>query len=727
MISNDLIKWLVPTMLISVGFSVAFSILCPSFHQGSEFQVRTPKLSSRVSRTLVALLLPRLPSTPLSRSLARQLADTPGPLRPFDFAHISIDLSAGGPFFLPFWALYGFFEPGELGAAPSSASVTPVVLWVYLMVSVVLFINLLIAMFNDRYRLVTDRADAQWKMSRVHKVKSYMQQYPVPPPFNVPFLLFELLLAFALAVGRAVLAALACRPCRALLMRARAAGAATTSSGVGGQRHGIGWWRHVDFFSRAADDDGGKEPSMGMTSLQAEAAEKAAMESYLKQCPSKTKAESFEAEVLSQLERFREMLSNSGRCAVGSEGGSQPSGSIVASSRAASSAGGSPNPLFRGAGRHSHAHQHRQPHQPHHMPTYTHSRPSSRADASELPVIAVASVRSAPPSANGHQRVSRDRVAAAGDSHAGSRASPPASLAASEEPASVSEKHSDDNSFTRQGVLRTEMLTLRREVERLGIVLEKVAAHHHVSLDGVPSASSAVLSSSSCGAFQPRPSVLEAAPPSQASAPAEDGGGALREQHAVIALASCRGGAPGVPEAGDERERTAAAEGTPDGAPTTGDSVAADAPSALGWAPYRRSGVSALEHHPTHRPTHSVLKTSQATPKGHRWREAYRGVRRCHFAPPAATGGSVASSLAPASLPPPTSVPCTADRAPRRHDDEQKTRLPPLPPEELFRPPPVQTGPATPMPITPRSATKATGGVVDSYVDPASGQTLYRF
>ena len=154
---RDLVNWLVPMLLITLGFSVAFTILTPNFHQGSEFQLSPPV----------------------------------GPLRPWGNSSNALDFSAGGAFFLPFWALYGFFEPGELAAAPGSSSIAPFILWVYLMIALVLFLNLLIAMFNDTYRIVFNDADAQWKMSRVHKVKSYMRQYPAPPPLNVPMLLLE--------------------------------------------------------------------------------------------------------------------------------------------------------------------------------------------------------------------------------------------------------------------------------------------------------------------------------------------------------------------------------------------------------------------------------------------------------------------------------------------------------------------------------------------------------
>ena len=153
----DIKDWFKLVMLLSIGFSVAFSILTPNFHQGAEFQ----------------------------------LAHSAGPLRPFDSLNVAVDFSAGGAFFLPLWALYGFFEPGELAAAPGASSFAPLVLWVYLMLAAVVFVNLLIAMFNSTYSRVHENAVEQWKMSYVHQIKAYIRQYPAPPPLNVPCLLVE--------------------------------------------------------------------------------------------------------------------------------------------------------------------------------------------------------------------------------------------------------------------------------------------------------------------------------------------------------------------------------------------------------------------------------------------------------------------------------------------------------------------------------------------------------
>ena len=155
--ANNLFDWLCLLIILSIGFSVSFSILTPNFFQGSQLQ----------------------------------LADSAGPLRPFDRWNVHVDFSAGGSFFLPFWALYGQFDPGEFAAAPAASSLAPLVLWVYLMIAVVVFVNLLIAMFNSTYEKVFMKASEQWKMQRVHQIKAYIRLYPMPPPLNVPCLLVQ--------------------------------------------------------------------------------------------------------------------------------------------------------------------------------------------------------------------------------------------------------------------------------------------------------------------------------------------------------------------------------------------------------------------------------------------------------------------------------------------------------------------------------------------------------
>ena len=73
------------------------------------------------------------------------------------------DFSAGGPFFSPFWAIYGYVEPGALAQGRGTALFAPAFMWLYLLLSLVLFVNLLIAIFNDTYASVQAEKSQIWK------------------------------------------------------------------------------------------------------------------------------------------------------------------------------------------------------------------------------------------------------------------------------------------------------------------------------------------------------------------------------------------------------------------------------------------------------------------------------------------------------------------------------------------------------------------------------------
>lgn len=132
-----------------------------------------------------------------------QIEFSPGGLHlPFDGGY-TLDLSAGGPFFAPFWAIYGFVEPGALAGARGSAFLSPLFLWLFVGLSLILFVNLLIAMFNETYTSKMQQKDQEWKMSRVRLVRMYMVNPPMPAPFNLAYLVcIELLAAPLLRLVR---------------------------------------------------------------------------------------------------------------------------------------------------------------------------------------------------------------------------------------------------------------------------------------------------------------------------------------------------------------------------------------------------------------------------------------------------------------------------------------------------------------------------------------------
>ena len=45
--------------------------------------------------------------------------------------------------------MFGFYEPHFVGASPGSAFISPLLFWLHLLIALVLYTNLLIAMFNE--------------------------------------------------------------------------------------------------------------------------------------------------------------------------------------------------------------------------------------------------------------------------------------------------------------------------------------------------------------------------------------------------------------------------------------------------------------------------------------------------------------------------------------------------------------------------------------------------
>jgi len=88
---------------------------------------------------------------------------------------------------VPAWAMYGEFDPDQMFEwSPRYGSA---MLWVYVLVSNVLLVNLLIAMMSDSYAEIKDNADVEWKFGRMNSVLETVERiHPIPPPLSLPML-----------------------------------------------------------------------------------------------------------------------------------------------------------------------------------------------------------------------------------------------------------------------------------------------------------------------------------------------------------------------------------------------------------------------------------------------------------------------------------------------------------------------------------------------------------
>ena len=92
---------------------------------------------------------------------------------------------------IPIWAMFGEFD--LQWTSDNSGVVGQITLWIYVLVSNVLLVNLLIAMMSDTYQEIKENADIEWKFSRVSSILEAIERtHPIPPPFSFPFMVARL-------------------------------------------------------------------------------------------------------------------------------------------------------------------------------------------------------------------------------------------------------------------------------------------------------------------------------------------------------------------------------------------------------------------------------------------------------------------------------------------------------------------------------------------------------
>ena len=96
-------------------------------------------------------------------------------------------------FGLPLWAMLGAFEPSTVDDFSMDFAVGESLLWMYVMVSNVLLVNLLIAMMGDTFSRIKENADMEWKFARLASGIEYVERvHPIPPPLSLPIMIYNL-------------------------------------------------------------------------------------------------------------------------------------------------------------------------------------------------------------------------------------------------------------------------------------------------------------------------------------------------------------------------------------------------------------------------------------------------------------------------------------------------------------------------------------------------------
>ena len=89
----------------------------------------------------------------------------------------------------PLWAMLGDFDVQEYH--DWNPSVGKTMLWLYVIFSNVVLVNLLIAMMGHTFETMIEEADMEWKFGRLQSIIECNDRFSaVPPPFNLPITLF---------------------------------------------------------------------------------------------------------------------------------------------------------------------------------------------------------------------------------------------------------------------------------------------------------------------------------------------------------------------------------------------------------------------------------------------------------------------------------------------------------------------------------------------------------
>jgi ankyrin repeat protein len=85
-----------------------------------------------------------------------------------------------------FYSLFGLVEPDLMPPMHSNPSVSKVIMklvfGVYMMITVVVLINLLIAMMSNTYQRIEARSDIEWKFGRAKLIRNMIRTSPTPSP-----------------------------------------------------------------------------------------------------------------------------------------------------------------------------------------------------------------------------------------------------------------------------------------------------------------------------------------------------------------------------------------------------------------------------------------------------------------------------------------------------------------------------------------------------------------
>ena len=160
---KDMMRFLVIMGIFLIGFSLTVSaIYVPVFEPLESSEAVSAGHNQLPANQQIGAAAPLLPTTGL---------EFQSPLFTFEML---------------FYSLFGLVEPDFMPPMHSSPAISKVIMklvfGVYMMITVVVLINLLIAMMSNTYQRIEARSDIEWKFGRAKLIRNMIRTSPTPSP-----------------------------------------------------------------------------------------------------------------------------------------------------------------------------------------------------------------------------------------------------------------------------------------------------------------------------------------------------------------------------------------------------------------------------------------------------------------------------------------------------------------------------------------------------------------
>ncbi|XP_053348675.1 serine/threonine-protein phosphatase 6 regulatory ankyrin repeat subunit A-like isoform X1 [Clarias gariepinus] len=155
---KDLCRFGIVLLFFLIAFSLSFTAICQPVYTLNQGDITVTPCNKSISEPLGANATPKM--TPLNGAV------------------------------LLFFALFGLTDQNQVICSDETAGFIKLVFGIYLVLTVIVLLNLLIAMMSNTYQCIQEQSDTEWKFGRAIHIRDMSCKPDAPSPFNLLTSLF---------------------------------------------------------------------------------------------------------------------------------------------------------------------------------------------------------------------------------------------------------------------------------------------------------------------------------------------------------------------------------------------------------------------------------------------------------------------------------------------------------------------------------------------------------